>query len=29
MEKSGFERRHEWERRVEIKVDEAMHDMAS
>lgn len=29
MEKSGFERRLEWERRIETKVDEAMHEMAS
>ena len=28
LEKSGFERRLDWERRIEIKVDEAMHDMA-
>ncbi|OGM92969.1 hypothetical protein A2333_01280 [Candidatus Wolfebacteria bacterium RIFOXYB2_FULL_49_7] len=26
MEKSGFERRHEWERRIETKIDEAMQE---
>lgn len=29
MEKSGFEKRLDWERRIEMKVDEAMHDMTS
>lgn len=26
VEKSGFERRTDWERRIEMKVDEAIHD---
>lgn len=29
MEKSGFERRHDWERRIERKIDEAMQELAA
>lgn len=29
LEKSGFERRLDWERRIEMKVDEAIHEIAS